>query len=404
MNKPTPEKLEEILEKHGQWLESGGSRGEKCILRGARLRGTDLVKADLRRADFSAADLTGAVLRGANLAEADLSEAYLSGTDLSSACLSEAYLSGAYLSMANLRSADLSRADLSGASLIEADLHSADLNEADLSECNLRNTDLGAANLCQADLSDANLLGVDLRGADLSMADLSRADLSLTNLVEARLYDTDLKCVKLYKTTFGFNNLARVKNLTTCIHLGPCVVDHHTLFLSGVLPLSFMRGIGLPDKMIRALPAKRGTRRHPIPSCFISYSHHDEMFSKRIHSDLQDKGIRCWLLNKEIATGYEYDVSFLQSMPAYQKLVLIISEHAIQNSWIQNSVATILEQESGQKLKILFPIRIDNTVQENRSPWVEKLRKSREIMDFTQWQNRTLFQNALKNLIQKLRE
>ncbi|RGV36530.1 pentapeptide repeat-containing protein [Bacteroides uniformis] len=137
--KISAEKLQEIIESHGRWLQNEEG-GERANLRSADLRSADLSSADLYCADLSSADLSGA----------------------------------------NLRSADLSSADLSGADLRSADLSSADLYCADLRSANLRSADLSGANLRSADLSGADLRGADLRGADLRSADLRSADLDKT--------------------------------------------------------------------------------------------------------------------------------------------------------------------------------------------------------------------------------
>jgi len=38
-------------------------------------------------------------------------------------------------------------------------------------------------------------------------------------------------------------------------------------------------------------------------SCFISYSHEDKPFARRLHDTLQGQGIRCWLDEKQILPG-----------------------------------------------------------------------------------------------------
>jgi len=67
------EKLKEILDLHGKWVQSGG--GERA----------NLSEANLSRANLSEANLSRANLSGANLSEANLSGAYLSGAYLSGA-------------------------------------------------------------------------------------------------------------------------------------------------------------------------------------------------------------------------------------------------------------------------------------------------------------------------------
>ena len=57
---------------------------------------------------------------------------------------------------------------------------------------------------------------------------------------------------------------------------------------------TFYRGCGVPDQIIDQLPALLGSL-NPIDfySCFISYSHADKSFARRLHDGLRDRGIRC---------------------------------------------------------------------------------------------------------------
>src|SRR5712692_8921862 len=98
----TRSELDEILRKHGEWIQSYERSGS--------------------RANLSGADLSGAYLRGANLSDANLIGANLSNADLRRAVLNRADLSGANLSAADLSSADLSDATLAAAVLDYADL------------------------------------------------------------------------------------------------------------------------------------------------------------------------------------------------------------------------------------------------------------------------------------------
>src|SRR5260370_1198834 len=161
---------------------------------------------------------------------------------------------------------DLVWADLSEADLSEANLSGANISEADLSGAHLRR-----AYLREAHLSDAYLRGADLRGADLRGADLSRADLSQAHLSA---------------TILGDSNLTEAKGLDTCVHHGPSTLDHRTFARSGQLPISFLRGCGLPDTLIEYLPS---LLNRPIEfySCFISYHHTDKAFVRLLHDTLQ---------------------------------------------------------------------------------------------------------------------
>jgi hypothetical protein len=109
----------------------------------------------------------------------------------------------------------------------------------------LTKPDLGGADLSGADLTRANLSHTNLSGANLREANLSEAALRRANLSEAGLHET----------LFINMNLVDVMGLEACAHHGPSTPDHRTLRRSGQLPLAFLRGCGLPDKLIDYLPS-----------------------------------------------------------------------------------------------------------------------------------------------------
>ena len=90
-----PDELKIILERHKEWLETGGENGEHADLQGADLCEADLRDADLRVADLKSADLRGADLHGADLRWADIRGANLHGADLDFSCF-PLWCGGAY--------------------------------------------------------------------------------------------------------------------------------------------------------------------------------------------------------------------------------------------------------------------------------------------------------------------
>src|SRR6266540_3751329 len=87
--------LEEILQKHRQWIESLKKSGTQ-----ADLSKTSLFKANLSNANLSEANLSNANLGSANLNSANLSNADLSNADLSYAILFGTNLNGAAVDLA----------------------------------------------------------------------------------------------------------------------------------------------------------------------------------------------------------------------------------------------------------------------------------------------------------------
>jgi uncharacterized protein YjbI with pentapeptide repeats len=321
---------------------------------------------DLSGADLHDVDLNGADLSGADLIDANLSGAKLIDANLSSAHLTGAHLKDAILSGAILNSAILVGSDLRGASLERAQLVSADLNYADLS-------------------------GINLNGADLAFTNLGHADLSEANLGGAVLHETVLANIDLSSAT----------GLETCRHAGPSVIDFRTLAKSPSLPLVFLRGVGLPENVIDYLPSLLS---QPIQyySCFISYSSKDDDFAKRIHADLQSKGVRCWFAPHDLPIGGKILDEIDAAIRLRDKVLLILSEHSIGSDWVEDEVKTAYEEERRRKQTMLFPIRLDDTVLETSEAWAAKLRADRNIGDFREWKNHDRYSKVFERVLRDL--
>ena len=147
----------------------------------------------------------------------------------------------------------------------------------------------------------------------------------------------------LNRTVFGMTDLSQIKSLESCKHLGPSIIDHATLSKSGDLPISFLRGVGLPDNYIDYLPSFRD-QAIQYYSCFISYCSKDEEFAKRIHSELQSHGVRCWFAPEDMKIGNKIRQKIDDVIRIFEKLLLILSEKSILSDWVEKEVETCFEK------------------------------------------------------------
>lgn len=327
----------------------------------------------------------------------DLQDAPLAEVDLSGANLFEADLTGAFLRGAMLGGADFSKADLSRATLFEANLTNAELSWAALFEVDLSEADLSSANLFGANLYQANLRGTNLFGANLEGTDLGRA-----TFIRARLVGANLTGADLTETILADVDLSRAVGLDSCRHFGPAIIDHRTLIRSGGLPLSFLRGCGLPDILIEYLPSMV---KEPFEfySCFISYSNADGDFAERLHADLQDKGVRCWFAPEHMKIGDKIRIRIDESIRAYDKLLLVLSRDSIRSQWVDQEVETALARERAQNRTLLLPITLDDAIMNIDAGWPAYIRNSRHMGDFRRWRDRDAYQNAFNRLLRDLK-
>ena len=271
-----------------------------------------------------------------------------------------------------------------------------DLRGADLSRAKLGRADLSRADLGEADLKGANLLGTNFRGANLSGADLIMADLRRT-----RLSGANLGRAWLGETVFSNVDLTDTKGLDSCNHSWPSVVDIRTLQQSRGLPLAFLRGCGLPDRLIEYLPSLTD-QAIQLYSCFISYSSQDQEFADRLHADLQDNDVRCWFAPEDLKIGDKTWDAIDRAIRYHDKLLLILSEQSIESDWVEDEVTKAFAEERARKQTVLFPLRIDDAVMDTNEPWAVKLRDSRHIGDFREWKSHDDYQASFARVLRDL--
>ena len=307
--------------------------------------------------------------------------------------------------------ADLRSGDLGGANLYAVDFRGVDLRGADLI-----GTDLRGARLSGAIFNVANLTGADLRGAHLSGADLTGANLDNSDFTDAQVR----------WTVFGENDLGTVRGLEMVHHRGPSTIGIDTIYKSkGNIPEVFLRGAGVPEDFITYMKSLVG-KAIDFYSCFISYSSQDDAFARRLHADLQQKGVRCWFAPEDLKIGDKFRMRIDESIRIYDKLMVILSANSVRSPWVEDEVeaalekerkgpgygirdaghgegAEALEKERKRRDTVLFPITLDDAVMETDQAWAASLRRTRHLGDFRAWKDHDQYQKSFERLLRDLK-
>ena len=371
----------------------------------------NLGRSEFSGVDFHEADLSDADLTGANLRRANLRQANLIGAKLVWCDLREGNLIRAHLKDANLKEAYLPNAHLRQAHASQLNLHKANLVGADLSEADLREADLSLADLRDSNFHGADLTNADLTRSDLSGADLAEADLRGTNLTGVRLSESNLSKAIFGFTILGDLDLSTVKRLLTIQHLGPSVIGMDTLLASGgKISEVFLRGVGLTEAFITYLPSLIA---QPLEfySCFISYSHADKIFARRLHDALQNRGIRCWLDEHQLLPGDKLYSKVDSAIRLSDKVLLCCSKESLTSWWVDNEIKIAFDKEQKhwrereKEVLALIPLNLDNYLFSGN--WQSGLAtevKSRLAANFIGWENNNKrFEEQFERLIRALR-
>lgn len=341
----------------------------------------------------------------------DLSGADLNRVELPDASLEFALLTGARLNGANLTRANLYGSDLSGAKLCGAHLYGASLAGADLTRADLTEARLNGASLFLARLQSARLNGSELTHADLSSADLTDAYLTSTNLTGATISGTRFHNSMVSNTVFGDVDLRGAEGLETVRHGGPSVIGIGTIYRSeGKIPEVFLRGCGVPEDFITYMPSFTANALD-FYSCFISYSHADKSFARRLHDALQGRGIRCWLDDHQLLPGDKIYTEVDRGIRLWDKVLLCCSKESLQSWWVDNEIETAFEKEQqlrkdrGKEVLALIPLNLDGHL---FSPECSNSKaaqvRSRLAADFTGWEaDNRKFEEQFKRLVKALR-
>ena len=156
------------------------------------------------------------------------------------------------------------------------------------------------------------------------------------------------------------------------------------------------------DRLISSVTPWESTEFYP---CFVSYARGDAEFAKRLTSDLQSRGVRCWLTPEDIKVGDKVDnlrPSVDSVLLKARKMILILSRNS-KSPWVQHEVDVALQKERTDSDLVLIPIRLDESVASSSDvPWAAELYRMRQIADFSDWKNPSSYEKALNHLLQSL--
>ena len=330
----------------------------------------------------------------------DLEKANLSGIDLSNADLSYANFEFANLSRTNLEGADLSHANLLFTKMIRTNLNNVDLYSAEV----------GSSDLLKADLTNAYLALTIFHSSDLRGAIFHEADLDNTVFCEVKLAKAVLSQANSVGVIWSRLDLSQTIGLESVIHKGPSTIGLDTLVRSkGKITDIFLRGCGLSDDFISFVPSHFSGSALDFYSCFISYSHEDKLFARRLHDALQGRGIRCWLDEHQILPGDNIYDRIDHGIRVWDKVLLCASKHSLTSGWVDDELKHAFAKEKqlfkdrGCEVLSLIPLNLDGYLFSDWNHPKKNQVLERNAPDFTGWESdNAKFEKQFERVVKSL--
>ena len=390
----------------GRESNSASAASEAFHLRQLDLTDAELDGIDLSGAFLAFADFRGAKLNGANLSNSNLVQTNLVRAEMNDVNLEHSKLGVANLSGACLRRGTLVETDLTDCNMEETDLQNAFILSATISGAKLRRANLEKAQILNCTMGSGVILSLHdntaerLSGGDLSGAILRESDLRGTVLRNVSIGDADFSGAICCQTSFLGLELSKALGLDSVHHAGPSTIDIETIALSaGRIPRVFLRGCGLSDDAA-AFASARSDKM--FLSCFISYSHDDDVFVHKLYDDLQDRGVRCWFAPKDMQPGERLRIAMDKAVGAHDRVLLVLSLASMRSQWVEHEVEAAFARERDENRTILIPLGVDDQAFGAADGWASFLRNTRNIGDFRGWSDQGVYLKALDRVVNAL--
>lgn len=220
-----------------------------------------------------------------------------------------------------------------------------DLSDASLTNRLLRGLNLKGVILSGADLSGSQIINTNLEHARLEYTNLSGAYITGANFYWTHFEETNFQQAEMARNNFLHIDFRNATGLDTVIHSGPSEISISTIYRSeGKIPEVFLRGCGIPENFITYMHSLT-TSVLDFYSCFISYSHADKSFARRLHDALQGRGIRCWLDEHQMLPGDDIFEQVDTGIKLWDKVLLCCSKDSLTSWWVDDEITRAFSKE-----------------------------------------------------------
>jgi hypothetical protein len=183
--------------------------------------------------------------------------------------------------------------------------------------------------------------------------------------------------------------------------VGTTYISLHRAFASD-LEAALAPAVSVLHRAIQTMGSLEREPKSLYPSCFISYSWSDQVFATKLHRDLENVGVRCWLDSKDMRLGERLSEQIKSAIGEHDKLLLVLSAASINSPWVTKELRYAFKIEGVRSRTVLFPVRVDDALfGQVGAPEFRALR-DRYVGDFTDWHDPSQYQKSFSRLVRDL--
>ncbi|HLK60157.1 MAG TPA: TIR domain-containing protein [Chthonomonadaceae bacterium] len=145
-------------------------------------------------------------------------------------------------------------------------------------------------------------------------------------------------------------------------------------------------------------------------SCFISYSHKDEVFVSKLYQSLKSGGVNAWYAPVKMKPGVKIHEEIEANIRLYDRFLLVLSDDSMASQWVATEIRTAFDEERRSGSRKLIPIRlvpflrVQSWNSFNADVGKDMAVELREyfIPDFSHWKNKKQFDRSVSTLLDAL--
>lgn len=133
----------------------------------------------------------------------------------------------------------------------------------------------------------------------------------------------------------------------------------NTGLLNWVLPIAALSGLSalaLVVRRRRSVTHRKTAKRlkQAEGSLFLSHSHADKKFARKLTADLEQRGVRVWMDEAEMMVGDSLIEKISKAIDDMDYVGVILSKSSVKSQWVRKEVAIAMTQEiMGKRVKVL---------------------------------------------------